>query len=137
MTAKPWFANGLSFECTRCGNCCTGEPGFVWVNEGEIAELAAVCGETPDRFRQLYTYEVGKRRSLVELGDGSCVFFRPGFGCTVYEQRPRQCRTWPFWESNLESEATWGEVAKNCPGMGQGRLYSVDEVIARSSVMRI
>ena len=26
----PWYADGLSFECTMCGNCCTGPPGAVW-----------------------------------------------------------------------------------------------------------
>ena len=40
MDEKPWFEKGLRFECTQCGNCCTGAPGYVWVNREEIAALA-------------------------------------------------------------------------------------------------
>ena len=36
----PWYRYGLSFECTQCGNCCTGGPGFVWVEEEEIRAIA-------------------------------------------------------------------------------------------------
>ena len=37
-----WYQDGLAFECTRCGACCTGAPGYVWVNDEEIARLAAL-----------------------------------------------------------------------------------------------
>ena len=32
----PWFKEGLKFECQRCGRCCRGEPGVIWVNKKEI-----------------------------------------------------------------------------------------------------
>ena len=41
MSKKPWYADGLQFECTQCGDCCTGAPGYVWVNKSEIEALAA------------------------------------------------------------------------------------------------
>jgi hypothetical protein len=37
---EPWYADGLSFTCTCCGNCCTGGPGFVWMDDQEIDRLA-------------------------------------------------------------------------------------------------
>ena len=37
MPKFPWYAAGLRFFCTQCGDCCSGAPGFVWVNEEEIA----------------------------------------------------------------------------------------------------
>ncbi len=37
----PWYQDGLAFTCTQCGKCCTGDPGFVWVTDEEIAALAA------------------------------------------------------------------------------------------------
>ena len=40
MSDKVWFKKGLRFECTGCGDCCTGAPGFVWVNSEEIRGLA-------------------------------------------------------------------------------------------------
>ena len=49
MNEKPWFEKGLRFECTGCGDCCTGAPGFVWVNRDEIADLAQSVGlNVPD-----------------------------------------------------------------------------------------
>lgn len=132
-----WFSDGLRFECTRCGNCCTGEPGYVWLNEAETAALAAACGETLERFIDIYCRPVGTRRSLRELDDGSCVFYRPGVGCTVYEHRPRQCRTWPFWDSNLDTPTDWAETSRGCPGIGQGRIFTVEEILAQSRVISI
>ena len=44
MSAKPWFQAGLRFECSQCGDCCTGAPGYVWVNREEINALAAKVG---------------------------------------------------------------------------------------------
>ncbi|MCH7752933.1 MAG: YkgJ family cysteine cluster protein, partial [Planctomycetes bacterium] len=38
---QPWYQDGLRFKCTGCGNCCTGSPGYVWVNQAEINALAA------------------------------------------------------------------------------------------------
>src|SRR5258708_6488705 len=92
----PWYADGLNFTCTRCGHCCTGEPGFVWVSDDELAALAALRGEPLDEFTGLYTKEAHRGRTLREKGNGDCVFYDKATGCTVYEARPRQCRTWPF-----------------------------------------
>lgn len=134
---EPWFSEGLRFTCTQCGDCCTGEPGYVWVNDAEVDSLANVCGETPERFKEIYTRVEGRRRTLREMADGSCVFFRTGVGCTVYEHRPRQCRTWPFWESNIESPQTWRETCGHCPGAGNGELHTVDRILAQSRVIRL
>jgi hypothetical protein len=120
-----------------CGDCCTGEPGYVWVNAAEVAALAATQDVTVDEFRALFTRQVGARRTLREKPNGDCVFFERGRGCTVYSQRPRQCRTWPFWESNLESREAWEHCEGVCPGSGQGELIPVEEITRRLKVMRI
>jgi Fe-S-cluster containining protein len=44
MADKPWYKEGLRFKCTACGDCCTGAPGFVWVNKEEMEALAAAAG---------------------------------------------------------------------------------------------
>jgi Fe-S-cluster containining protein len=51
--------------------------------------------------------------------------------CGVYEARPLQCRTWPFWPGNLASREAWEEAAGTCPGINRGRLWTLDEIIAR------
>ena len=136
-TSGPWYRDGLRFTCTRCGNCCTGAPGFTWVTEDEIAALAKRLKTDDATFRRTHTRTVWRKGvqqvSLIDLGarkNHACVFFKPGTGCTVYEDRPRQCRTWPFWRRNLESPADWAEQAKECPGMDRGSLHSAARITA-------
>jgi Fe-S-cluster containining protein len=136
-SGEPWFRDGLQFSCTQCGKCCTGAPGFVWLNDAEIESLAAACEIGVPEFLEKYAKRVGRRISLIERPNGDCIFWDRKVGCTVYEQRPRQCRTWPFWESNLKSPDTWEETCSVCPGSGQGRLYTADEIIAQSKMIRI
>lgn len=136
--SKPWYADGLRFACTQCGNCCTGTPGFVWVNDAEIAALAEFRGEAEEQVRGLYTRsEGGTRRSLKEKPNGDCVFYDRMAGCTVYPVRPRQCRTWPFWDCNTESPAAWARAAAECPGCNQGELIPAEEIVRRVKVIRI
>ena len=138
MPRTPWFKDGLRFKCTGCGDCCTGSPGFVWVNTEEIAALAKHFGLSIEAFEQQYVREIGARKSLIEYENGDCVFFdNKTRKCNVYELRPRQCRTWPFWDSNIATPEAWKETCQVCPGSGHGKLYSVEEVLAQSSVIKI
>jgi Fe-S-cluster containining protein len=124
MSSAPWYHDGLRFQCTQCGDCCTGSPGYVWVNKAEIEQLAAAVGCTDiDEFSEQYVRQIGVRRSLKEYPNGDCVFFdNRTRKCQVYDARPRQCRTWPFWDSNLKSPETWEQTCQVCPGSGKGRL---------------
>jgi uncharacterized protein len=133
----PWYADGLAFRCTRCGNCCTGPPGVVWVDDDELAAIAEHRGENIGDVEIQYTRMVGKRRSLRERPNGDCVFLDKTAGCTIYPVRPRQCRTWPFWESNLATPQTWEKTRRVCPGAGQGELISAAEITRRIGVIRI
>ncbi len=126
MSSKPWYREGLSFSCTRCGDCCTGAPGYVWVEREEIEELAKFLGLSPGKFGERYLRKVGRRYSLLEKDGGDCVFFDNG--CTVYPARPVQCRTFPFWRSHLKSQGAWDEIAEECPGIGQGKFYAAEEI---------
>lgn len=135
---KPWYHAGLRFTCTQCGDCCTGAPGFVWVNKQEIQNLADLLEmEVPD-FEAKYVRTVGIRKSLVEFPSGDCVFFdTKARNCGVYEARPRQCRTWPFWHSNLKSPETWEETCESCPGSGKGKLHSLSQIEERLVQIRL
>ena len=138
-SSKPWYADGLRFECTQCGRCCGGSPGFVWLTDEEAEKIARRLGiENTDRFLDLYTRKIGARRSLKEFPNGDCVFLdEETRGCTIYEHRPLQCKTWPFWDSNLKSPQDWNETANECPGCNQGPLYSLEVIDAQRSQLRI
>jgi uncharacterized protein len=132
-----WYKDGLRFECTRCGNCCTGAPGFVWVNDVEIKAIAKYRGEDLEQVLGLYTRAEGRGRSLREKLNGDCIFYDAKQGCTIYPVRPRQCRTWPFWESNIVTEEAWQKTGEICPGSGQGELITEEEITKRMQVIRL
>jgi Fe-S-cluster containining protein len=137
MSDLPWYHAGLRFTCTQCGDCCTGSPGFVWVNNEEIAALATAVGLGLDEFEDQYVRRVGARKSLKEFPNGDCVFLDSSRRCTVYEDRPRQCRTWPFWDSNLKTAEDWKQTCAVCPGSGKGQLYQLEEIEARRLTVKV
>src|SRR5262245_42706064 len=128
-SAEPWYRDGLRFECTACGKCCTGVPGYVWVTEAEIERMARYRGMTTERFRRQYVRRVGKRLSLVERKNGDCALLQDG-KCTVYPVKPTPCSTFPFWEGPLASEEAWKETAERCEGIGRGPVYAESEIAA-------
>ncbi len=136
--AQKWYADGLKFKCSGCGDCCTGAPGNVWVNKQEIQDLANSVDMTVEEFHEAYVRRVGVRYSLKEFDDGDCVFFdSKNRNCGVYDARPRQCRSWPFWTSNLKSPETWEQTCDVCPGSGTGKLYSLTSIEQQRKMIRI
>ena len=136
MDNQIWYKDGLRFQCTACGDCCTGVPGFVWVNKSEIEGMAACLDMEVAEFETRYVRQVGIRKSLIERPNGDCVFLH-GRRCDVYPVRPRQCRTWPFWDSNVSSPERWSDAAKSCPGCNQGKLFTSLEIEGRLSQLRV
>jgi Fe-S-cluster containining protein len=142
--SEPWYAGELKFTCSQCGNCCTGGPGFVWISREEIDRLAEFLRLPPEEVVEKYCRKADGKFSLKEYrnarGEYDCVFLteekveRPAEtngedqsvthtrrGCSIYPVRPLQCRTWPFWDSNLSSKDAWDRAAQRCHGMNHGR----------------
>ncbi|MCC6507941.1 MAG: YkgJ family cysteine cluster protein [Pirellulaceae bacterium] len=138
-TDGPWYQDGLSFTCTQCGQCCSGAPGYVWVTAAEILAMASAMSMDESAFRDKFVRRVGARESLIEYSDGDCIFLDPQTrGCMVYTARPSQCRTWPFWDSNLRSPSAWKKTCEVCPGAGEGKLYTLSQIeMARRSSMDV
>lgn len=130
---EPWYRDGLNFTCTQCGNCCTGAPGVVWVDDAEIKAIADLTGKSTGEILLMHTRLYAGRRTLTEYANGDCTFFDPEKrSCTIYEARPVQCRTWPFWNSNLKDKASWDSLSPDCPGAGKGAFVSFEEIQKRS-----
>lgn len=138
----PWYIEGLAFECQQCGRCCAGpDEGYVWVTEDDVAAMAAHLGLAEEPMRRTYVRKVGRRYSLVERKDNrDCVFLtREPDGrrqCAIYPVRPAQCRTWPFWPTNLTSPEAWAAAGLRCPGINRGLLVPFDEIECRRLVTR-
>lgn len=103
------------------GFCCRGESGYIFVSYDEIQKLAAYLGHNTTDFMQKFIRKVGYRFSLVEkpiysaLGmEYACCFFdEEKQRCLVYQIRPKQCQTFPFWERF--AHLPFKEIQKECP----------------------
>jgi len=125
---EKWYAAGLRFKCLQCGNCCSGAPGYVWVDRRTIERIAAFLGREEQWLGKKHLRRVGFRYSLTEKPNGDCVFLVHEDGrttCSIHPVRPTQCRAWPFWGDNLRSRSKWEAAARDCPGMNRGRLHSL------------
>lgn len=119
--SNDWYAEGLRFACTECGKCCSGPPGYVWITEEECQKIAEHLGLKLEEFLQKYVRLVGHRLSLIEVKRGQnydCIFLE-GKRCKVYEARPKQCQTFPWWPQNLKDKKSWESVAKTCEGINE------------------
>lgn len=124
---------GLRFSCTQCGNCCSGPPGYVLFTEPEGRAIAGRLAIAYDEFLERYTRDTPEGRSIKDVrAAGShaydCVFLERHAGgragCSIYEHRPEQCRTWPFWRANLTSRRAWEAAGRTCPGLNTGTLHA-------------
>lgn len=128
----PWFADGLRFECTACGKCCLNHGdgfNYVYSTRGERRAIAKHLGLSLKQFEADYCEKVGSHLSFISE-DNACVFLEEG-KCSIYEHRPSQCSTFPFWPELLSDEDTWEEdVASFCPGVGEGPVHELDAIRA-------
>lgn len=113
----PWYADGLRFKCTECGQCCTGAPGYTWVSDEEILAIADHLGLSLEEFGKKYLRYVNGNYALLEKAiTYDCIFLKDK-KCQIYHLRPKQCRTFPWWARNLSSPEEWQEVAQYCEGI--------------------
>lgn len=83
-----------------------GESGYVWINDEEIQRLSELLKITIEEVTESYLLKVHHRYTINEYEIGeekfACVFFNmESRCCTIYDARPKQCRTFPFWEDYI------------------------------------
>lgn len=134
----PFYAEGLRFTCARCSSCCRGGPGYVFLSKPDLGRLLAFLRLDFSHFFHDYCTLVdtgmGLSLSLIEKKNYDCIFWTET-GCSVYEVRPVQCSTYPFWSTLLDSKDGWESEMGHCPGMGKGehrsRRYIEDRLYER------
>ena len=135
----PFYTGGLDFECTRCSRCCRHDPGYVFLTEKDLKTLSRLFSLDTKTFIEKYCKIVNLggfgRISLIEKSNNDCIFWENG-GCSVYTARPLQCKTYPFWSSALNSKEDWDALGRNCPGINQGKHYTVEEIEERLRMRR-
>ena len=97
----------FSFQTKACNSCpakcCTGASGNIIVNEQEIANISQKLQIDESIFRKdflrvtedgalsLREYKLGKNNYACALLE------HDNKKCSIYDVRPTQCRTFPFW----------------------------------------
>jgi Fe-S-cluster containining protein len=106
--------------CDTCeGNCCIGESGNIWINKQEIENLSNHLDISLEELRFRFLEKRGYKYSIKEIKLSSdnyaCIFFDlEKKQCSIYEARPIQCRTFPFWDYFKNHKE---EVIKECPAI--------------------
>ena len=119
-----WYTKGLRFECQPdCANCCVnhGDYAYVYLEKTDARRLARHLRLKMAEFKERYT-EAEDEYLILRMDQPACPFLE-GRRCTVYPARPTQCRTFPFWESNLSSRSAWKRLRVFCPDIDQGELH--------------
>ncbi len=128
---QPWYAEGLRFECQPdCGACCTdhGDYAYVYLEEDDVTRLAEHLGLGLADFAERYTDD-DEGFVMLKMDGPDCPFLE-GLRCGVYEARPRQCKTFPFWDEGLASPKAWKRLREFCPGIDQGPVHSLPVIQA-------
>jgi len=120
----PWFADGLRFECQPdCGACCSNHDdySYVYLESGEAKRMAAQLELPLEDFLERYT-DFDQGFLILKMDEPDCPLL-DGNRCSVYEARPVQCSTFPFWEENLAGPARWSRLKAFCPGIDKGKRH--------------
>ena len=117
-TAAPAFR----FACHRCGYCCSGGEGRVWLEPGEEERIAAALSTSAESFVARHVRDVvdpasGRARRALRERDGRCTLLADANACVAYDARPAQCRSFPFWPDVLATSAGFEAARAVCPGI--------------------
>ncbi|MFC1497627.1 YkgJ family cysteine cluster protein [Verrucomicrobiota bacterium] len=88
----------FKFECVNCGKCCS-DDGHVYLTTADRVKLAEHLDVSVTQFTRKYCAKTHGEYHLKEP-DNDCCFLKEN-RCVIYDCRPEQCRTWPFWEENF------------------------------------
>ncbi|MBN1232387.1 MAG: YkgJ family cysteine cluster protein [Candidatus Coatesbacteria bacterium] len=122
----------LRFRCIQCGACCRVEDGMVYITAIDEKSIAKHLSLPLFKFRRKYVTtdpEYFNKKCLKNEDDGNCPFFVEN-KCSIYEVRPLQCRSFPFWPEFMKEENGIKKLLELCPGFGKGKLYSKEEIEA-------
>lgn len=129
MGRDKFWENGIQFQCQGSGNCCVsrGGYGYVYMTLEDRRRMANHLKMKTKSFTAQYCDQEDGIWKLKESPNSDCTFLKDK-RCSVYEGRPTQCRTWPFWPEILNAKTWSGEVAAGCPGVGRGRVWTKQEI---------
>ncbi len=127
MANKMLTTEKFSFQCKGCGNCCAGGEGYIWLTREEQTEISEALKIPLEKFLKKYTKNINGRISLIEFqnskNDYWCIFLDKNRKCKIYEHRPKQCRTYPYWKEIMDDDEYLKLNAEICNGIILNNKY--------------
>ena len=105
---------GSTIDCTMCGRCCKElRPAL---SEDDQKRLAARLELTVEQFRVKYLQYDDTEEWKWRMKDSPCCFHEDN-KCTIYEDRPQNCRDYPYLHESGFSYRTMGMIERTftCP----------------------
>jgi len=120
----------LHFECTACGKCCTGDHDthYIALSKKEASLLQSHLGVSEAWFKRRYVEHLTRESWGIRMRNGQCVFLDKENKCGIYNLRPVQCRTYPFWPELLDKETHWQAEKKYCEGINRGTIIDIKHI---------
>lgn len=110
----------------------------MYLSKSDIDRLTSFLKLSTREFLDKYCRPVAWRGkwivSLQEKINFDCIFWDQG--CTVYNARPVQCSTYPFWDSLLSNSQAWNAESSACPGINKGKNHSYAEIQYQVNLQR-
>ncbi|MFV1998396.1 MAG: YkgJ family cysteine cluster protein [Acidiferrobacterales bacterium] len=132
---KPPFyrKTALRFHCTGCGKCCQGDPRshYIAASEKELKIIQLHLALSRNRFLRTYTELLPWGDRGIRLDENGTCPFLVDAQCSIYRQRPAQCRSYPFWPEVVERYKDWQSEARRCEGINQGEIIPLEQIELR------
>ena len=134
------YKEGIRFECQGSGKCCVSREsyGFVYLSDNDLKRFSNYFKLSIKKFKEEYCQITDGFVHLIEKTElnGNCIFLKDK-KCSVYTCRPSQCRTWPFWNENMNAKVWNKNISINCPGIGKGKIikYKIIKKLLKEDLM--
>ena len=106
---------GSEIECTSCGRCCKElRPTFSQQDQQRLADRLEM---TVEQLKEQYLeYDESDNKPGWQMNGAPCPFQKDN-KCTVYEDRPQDCRGYPYLHKSGFSGRTMGMIERTftCP----------------------
>lgn len=122
----------MKFECqSSCGGrCCSmgwdKKSDFVFLTKRDRQKISKFLSVnlTDFAFKGEFLWTRFTKKPSVQwalkLNNMTCQFLVGG-KCSIYEARPTQCKTFPFWPE-LGFKSKYMALKEFCPGIGKGKI---------------
>ncbi len=135
---RPWWMSGVPFACQpNCGKCCDEPGGIVYLRPEDAETLAAHHEMEVENWLARDCHQTLDGRWILNSDPYTeiCIYLDEEKKCTVYQSRPSQCKSFPFWAENVRSQRSWEKTVNNCPGLESEEAFIIDGNTIRKKII--